>query len=157
MSHQHTPAHLINSAQFHRWLHRLHRQKALLRVLFFVITFAYWELMLHLILFKDWHGLLYPLLMAVFMGAVAGLITTGCRPKTNMILSWVILSVRFMLLMVYLIFWQVFKTAFSDFKYALFPSLVPQSDFVAYTMPEISTPSDKMVNVVILSPARQKH
>ena len=45
MSHQHTPAHLINSAQFHRWLHRLHRQKALLRVLFFVITFAYWELM----------------------------------------------------------------------------------------------------------------
>lgn len=48
-------------------------------------------------------------------------------------------------------------TAFSDFKYALFPSLVPQSDFVAYTMPEISTPSDKMVNVVILSPARQKH
>ena len=113
MSHQHTPAHLINSAQFHRWLHRLHRQKALLRVLFFVITFAYWELMLHLILFKDWHGLLYPLLMAVFMGAVAGLITTGCRPKTNMILSWIILSVRFMLLMVYLIFWQVFKTAFS--------------------------------------------
>lgn len=108
MSHQHTPAHLINSAQFHRWLHRLHRQKALLRVLFFVITFAYWELMLHLILFKDWHGLLYPLLMAVFMGAVAGLITTGCRPKMNMILSWVILSVRFMLLMVYLIFWQVF-------------------------------------------------
>lgn len=75
----------------------------------------------------------------------------------NMILSWVILSVRFLLLMVYLIFWQVFKTAFSDFKYALFPSLVPQSDFVAYTMPEISTPSDKMVNVVILSPARQKH
>lgn len=68
MSHQHTPAHLINSAQFQRWLHRLHRQKALLRVLFFVITFAYWELMLHLILFKDWHGLLYPLLMAVFMG-----------------------------------------------------------------------------------------
>ena len=113
MSHQHTPAHLINSAQFQRWLHRLHRQKALLRVLFFVITFAYWELMLHLILFKDWHGLLYPLLMAVFMGAVAGLITTGCRPKTNMILSWIILSVRFMLLMVYLIFWQVFKTAFS--------------------------------------------
>lgn len=157
MSHQHTPAHLINSAQFHRWLHRLHRQKALLRVLFFVITFAYLELMLHLILFKDWHGLLYPLLMAVFMGAAAGLITTGCRPKTNMILSWIILSVRFMLLMVYLIFWQVFKTAFSDFKYALFPSLVPQSDFVAYTMPEISTPSDKIVNVVILSPARQKH
>ena len=261
MSHQHTHAHLINSAQFQRWLHRLHRQKALLRVLFFVITFAYWELMLHLILFKDWHGLLYPLLMAVFMGAVAGLITTGCRPKTNMILSWIILSVRFMLLMVYLIFWQVFKTAFSfsliiggseganaltqfnnlvfsaihkniwaiilfaipliiflifcirnpkfrylrpamtmkwatamillmllftlsvnkanndsyspqslysnqwvkdlslrklgfdltafsDFKYALFPSLVPQSDFVAYTMPEISTPSDKMVNIV---------
>ena len=104
MSHQHTPAHLINSAQFQRWLHRLHRQKALLRVLFFVITFAYWELMLHLILFKDWHGLLYPLLMSVFMGAVAGLITTGCRPKTNTILSWIILSVRFMLLMVYLIF-----------------------------------------------------
>ena len=45
-----------------------------------------------------------------------GCLYGGCcraHHKTNMILSWIILSVRFMLLMVYLIFWQVFKTAFS--------------------------------------------
>ncbi len=261
MQHQKSPLISIDSAQFKQWLHHLYRQKALLRVLFFVITFAYWELMLHLILFKDWHGLLYPMLMAIFVGTAAGLITTGCRPKMNMILSWIILGIRFLMIMVYLIFWQVFKTAFSfslviggseganaltqfsnlvfsairkniwaiflflipliiflvfcirnpkfrylrptmtmkwatamiilmiffsmgvnkatddsyspqslykeqwvkdlslrklgfdltafaDLKYALFPSLVPQSDFVAYTMPEITSPSDQMVNIV---------
>ncbi|MGN0203567.1 MAG: LTA synthase family protein [Coprococcus sp.] len=66
-----------------------------------------------MLLFSDLHGLLYPLIISAFIGVTAGLITTSCRPRMNLILTWLILIIRFLLIMVYLIFWKVFKTAFS--------------------------------------------
>ncbi len=251
----------INTDTIHHFLHRLYKQKALLRVLLFSFTFIYWEFLLHMLLFADFRGLFYPLIISLFMGVTAGLITTSCRPRMNLILTWLILIIRFFLFMVYLIFWQVFKTAFSfalviggsegvnaltefsslviaaiqsnilsillfalplivfliytirnpkfrylrpeltmkwttamiilmaiftlkinaatedtyapqnlyssqwvkdlslrklgfdltalsDLKYTLFPSLVPQKDFVAFTVPTIEAPSDKMVDII---------
>ena len=84
-----------------------------LRIFLFVFTFIYWEFLLHMILFGDLNGLLYPLIIAAFMGLAAGLITTLFRPLICLILTWLILIVRFLLIMVYLIFWEVFRTAFS--------------------------------------------
>ncbi len=93
--------------------HHFFQQKSLVRIILFVLTFVWWEFLLHMILFSDYNGLFYPLLVAVFMGVVAGLLTTAFRPLTNTILTWVILIVRFFFFAVYLIFWKVFATAFS--------------------------------------------
>ncbi len=251
----------IKSSEIQKSMEHLFHQKALLRVILFLCTFIYWEFLMHMILFNDFHGLLYPLIISAFMGIAAGLITTSCRPGMNLILTWLILIFRFLLIMVYLIFWKVFRTAFSfslviggteginaltqftdlvvnaiisnllwiilfalpliiflifticnpkfhylrpgvtmkwltavmilmafftltikadttdtyspqslyssqwvkdlslrklgldltvlsDFKYTLFPSLVPQEDFTAYTVPTIEEPEDKMVDIV---------
>ena len=251
----------IGSSVIQQSMARLFHQKALLRVILFLCTFIYWEFLIHMILFNDFHGLLYPLIISAFMGIAAGLITTSCRPRMNLVLTWLILIIRFLLIMVYLIFWKVFRTAFSfslviggtegvnaltefsdlvtdaifsnigwiilfavplivfliftvrnrefsslfpdlfmkwmtaimilmafftlniglhsedayspqnlysnqwvkdlslrklgfdltvlsDFKYTLFPSLIPQEDYVAYTAPVIKAPEDEMVNIV---------
>ncbi len=82
-----------------------------LGTLFFPLTFAYYELLFHLFVFKGMDAdIVFPVLFGAIFGCVAAVLTTGFSRRINLCLSWILLSLDAFICCGQRVYFSVFKT-----------------------------------------------